>query len=111
MVRMGPRRGTTIQFDAWSLLILVGTLLFTFALIPQLIRTLQLRRAEHISASFLVLVLVASACNLVYFTFREEYIAASGFVANLIVWGIVLYYRIWPGDPRTDHPTEFLQAK
>lgn len=97
-----------VTSDPWQILIVAGTLLFTVSLLPQLVRTLQLRRAEHISAGFLVMVLGASACNLVYFTHLGEYIAASGFIANLAVWSVVLFFRLKPGEPRTERPTTFL---
>ncbi len=85
-----------MAFDAWSLLILTGTLLFSASLVPQLVRTVRLGRAEDISATFVSLVIVASTCNLVYFLHITEWIAASGFVANIIVWSIVLKYRLRP---------------
>ncbi len=82
--------------DPWQWLILIGTLLFTVSLVPQLARTLKRRRADDLSALFIVTVLIASVCNMIYFGHIGEAIAASGFVANIVVWGVVLRYRLWP---------------
>lgn len=92
-----------MAFDAWSYVILAGTILFTVALVPQLVRTIQLGRAEDVSILFILTVIAASACNMTYFLHLGEWIAAAGFVANLTVWPIVLWYRLNP-RPRQAPP-------
>lgn len=87
-----------MAFDPWVLAVLAGTILFNVSLIPQLVRTLQLKRADHISALFTVLILVASLCMMAYMFHIREWVAASGYVGNLIVWSIVLHYRLNPSD-------------
>ena len=86
---------------AWDWLIWTGTGAFTVALIPQLVRTVQRGSANDLSIAFVALILFASACTLAYWLQHAEYVAAGGFVANLIVWSVVLRYRLWP---RRDTP-------
>lgn len=80
--------------DAFQFL---GSLGFTLALVPQFIRTLRRKRAEDVDVSFLVLVLLASLFSLVFTVPTRLYYFSASFVANLIVWGTVLYYRLRPG--------------
>jgi uncharacterized protein with PQ loop repeat len=82
--------------DAWELLNWGASLGFTLALVPQLQRTLKLRRADDISRRFLLLVLVAATLMLVYSVRVGNYVFAAAQVANIAVWGIVLYYRVNP---------------
>jgi len=82
--------------DPWQGVILAGTILFTLALVPQLVRTVQLGRADDVSAWLVIFVILASVCNLTYFIHRTEWIAAAGFVVNLSVWPVVLWYRFRP---------------
>lgn len=86
--------------EPWNFVILAGTSMFTLALVPQLTRTIKLGRADDISIPFCLLVIIASICNLTYFfVHKHDYIAGSGFIANIAVWGIVLWYRIHPRQP------------
>lgn len=75
----------------------LGSLAFTLALVPQFVRTLRRKRAEDVDVSFLVLVLLASVFSLVYTVPTRLYFFSGSFVANLIAWGTVLYYRLRPG--------------
>lgn len=78
-------------------LIFTGSLLFTLALLPQAMRTVQLGRAEDMSIPFILMVIVASAITLTYWLIRgESWAVYYGFIANLAVWGLVLYYRLFP---------------
>ena len=83
--------------EPWNFVILAGTTLFTLALVPQLLRTIRLGRADDISIPFVFMVVVASICNLTYFFVHVgDFIAGSGFIANIFVWSIVLWYRLFP---------------
>lgn len=93
-----------MAFDSWQVFIITGTVLFNIALLPQLVRTLQLRRADDISVAFTLLILVASVSNMTYFLHLREWIAAFGFVGNLIVWSIVLYFRLHPSPEKARPP-------
>ncbi|MGB1697957.1 MAG: PQ-loop repeat-containing protein [Thermoplasmatota archaeon] len=89
-----------MAWDPWNYLILAGTTMFTVALIPQLVRTIRLGRAEDISIPFILLVVLASFANLTYFFVHVgDYIAGAGFIANIVVWSLVLWYRIYPRQP------------
>ena len=78
-------------------LIALGSLGFTLALVPQAVRTLQRGRAEDVSLAFILLVLGASAATLAYWLIRgEPWYVYGGFVANLVVWTLVLWYRLRP---------------
>lgn len=79
--------------------IFIGSLLFTVALVPQAVRTVRLGRAEDLSIPFILLVLGASVITLGYWLGQGAHWAVYyGFIANIIVWGLVLYYRMWPRD-------------
>lgn len=73
-----------------------GSLGLTVALVPQFFRTLRLGRAQDVDVYFLLLVWVASAILLVYSVMTDQVWFAASFVANLVVWGTVLYYRLRP---------------
>ena len=76
---------------------LLGAIGFTVSLVPQLVRTWRRKRAEDIDVTFLVILLVSSLI-LVVFAVREGlWFFVGSYVANLVVWGIVLYYRLRPG--------------
>ena len=77
----------------------VGSAGFILCLMPQLYRTLQRRSAEDLSLPFLVLVLVSSGCTLPYMLHRRNYVFASAQMVNLLVWGTVLYFRLFPARP------------
>lgn len=89
---------------ATDILIWTGTTLFTVALLPQLVRTLKLGRADDFSLPFIAMVVVASGATLAYWLIHgESFKVWAGFVANLIVWGIVLWYRIFPRPGALGH--------
>lgn len=86
-------------------LIFIGSLAFSLALIPQAIRTIQLGRAEDLSIPFILLVLGASVITLAYWLIRAEHWAVYyGFVANILVWGLVLWYRLFPRPGAVERP-------
>jgi hypothetical protein len=85
--------------DPWELFNWAASLGFSLALVPQLRRTLLLRRADDISRRFLVLVLASSAFMLTYMAHAGNWVFAVAQVMNLSVWSIVLYFRIRPGAP------------
>jgi uncharacterized protein with PQ loop repeat len=85
------------DLGAGEAFIWVGTSLFTLALLPQLWRTVKLGRADDFSLPFIAMVVLASASTLIYWLIHEApFRIWGGFVANLMVWGLVLYYRIFP---------------
>lgn len=86
--------------DVWDLLIWAGSIGFIVCLMPQLWRTIHLRRADDLSLGFLLLVLVSSGCTLPYMLHQGEYVFAVAQAVNLAVWGTVLYFRLRPGTPR-----------
>ncbi|MGB1585652.1 MAG: PQ-loop domain-containing transporter [Thermoplasmatota archaeon] len=79
-------------------LIFTGSLLFTVALLPQAVRTVRLGRADDFSIPFVLMVIAASAITLTYWllTRATDWEVYYGFIANLLVWGLVFYYRLWP---------------
>lgn len=80
-------------------LIFLGSLSFTLALVPQAARTIRRGRAEDLSIPFILLVLAASIMTLVYWLIRQEpWQVYFGFIANLMVWGVVLWYRLFPRE-------------
>ena len=86
-------------------LVTLGTAGFTVALVPQLIRTLRLGRADDLSIPFILLVIAASVMTFIYWVIRgEAWYVTSGFAANAIVWGIVLWYRLCPRPGAVDAP-------
>lgn len=80
----------------WDGLIWIGTGAFTVALVPQLVRTIRRGRADDLSVFFVSLIIFASAVTLSYWIAKKEWVAASGFVANILVWSVVLWYRLFP---------------
>ena len=86
--------------NVWDWLNLVGSIGFVACLTPQLIRTLKLRRADDLSLAFLVLVLFSSACVLAYSLGQGNLNFAAAQVANLLVWGTVLYFKVQPSDAK-----------
>ena len=85
--------------DPWELFNWAASIGFSLALVPQLRRTLALRRADDISRRFLVLVLASSAFMLVYMAHAGNWVFAGAQVMNLAVWSIVLFFRMRPGAP------------
>jgi uncharacterized protein with PQ loop repeat len=86
--------------DGWEVLNWAATAGFILCLAPQLVRTLRTRRADDISRKFLVLVLAASTCMLVYMVHQGNYVFAVAQAANLAVWGTVLVVRLGALRPR-----------
>jgi uncharacterized protein with PQ loop repeat len=86
--------------NVWDWLNLLGSAGFVACLTPQLIRTVRLRRADDLSLAFLVLVLFSSVCVLLYSMQRENYVFAAAQLANLVVWGTVLYFKLRPAGTR-----------
>lgn len=85
-------------------LIFTGSTAFTLALVPQAIRTMRLGRADDLSIPFILLVLTASILTLVYWLIRgEPWLVYYGFIANIIVWGLVLWYRLFPRPGAAGH--------
>jgi uncharacterized protein with PQ loop repeat len=87
--------------NVWDWLNLLGSAGFVACLTPQLVRTLKLRRADDLSLAFLVLVLLSSLCILAYSLGRRNYIFAAAQVANLLVWGTVLAFKLRPAGTTT----------
>lgn len=82
---------------AWEPLIIFGTVGFTLALLPQVVRTLRLGRADDMSIGFVLLVILASGATLIYWLQRDEPPwVYGGFIANILVWTVVLWYRLFP---------------
>lgn len=79
-----------------------GSVLFAIALIPQLVRTLQRKRANDVDLTFLLIVLGASGILLAYSALTRQYWYVGSYTANLVVWSIVLYYRLRPAKPYID---------
>ena len=82
--------------DVWGLLITLGSAGFILCLMPQLYRTVVRRSAEDLSLSFLVLVLASSGMTLPYMLHKREFVFAAAQAVNLLVWGTVLYFRVFP---------------
>lgn len=89
----------------WELLNWAASLGFTLALVPQLVRTVRLRRADDISRRFLVLILLSSSMMLIYMARAGNWVFATAQVANILVWGVVLYFRFRPGGLPLHAPT------
>jgi len=85
--------------ETWEWLNVLASVGFAVSLYPQLVRTMRLRRADDLSVPFLVLVNVASALMLVYMAHAGNWVFATAQVVNLVVWGTVLRFRLWPGVP------------
>lgn len=88
-----------MHIDEWEVLNWVASAGFSAALMPQLVRTVRRRSADDISRIFVALILVSSACMLVYMAHLGNWVFATAQAANIVVWGIVLYYRVRPGRP------------
>ncbi len=85
-------------------LIWAGTILFSVALLPQLVRTVKLGRADDFSLPFILMVVLASGSTLIYWLLHgAPFKIWGGFVANLIVWGLVMWYRIFPRPGALGH--------
>lgn len=85
-------------------LIWAGSILFTLALLPQGYRTVKLGRADDLSIPFILMVLAASGATLVYWLLHDmPFRVWFGFVANLAVWGLVLWYRLFPRPGAVGH--------
>lgn len=87
------------EFDPWELLNIAASIGFSAALIPQIVRTLQRRRADDISLPFVLVILASSSCMLPYTIHIQNWVFAGAQVVNLLGWGIVGFYRIWPARP------------
>jgi len=85
---------------AWDWVNVAASFGFTLALLPQLARTLRLRRADDISRRFMGLVLVSSSLMLLLKLHEGDWVFAAAQVANILVWSLVLYFRIWPAPRR-----------
>lgn len=82
--------------DVWDWLIWLGSAGFILCLMPQLWRTLHRRRADDLSLAFLLLVLVSSGTTLPYMLHQGEYVFAAAQAVNILVWGTVLYFKLFP---------------
>jgi hypothetical protein len=90
--------------DLWDVLINLGSAGFILCLVPQLYRTLRRRSAEDLSIPFLILVLFSSGVTLPYMLHRREFQFAAAQTFNLLVWGTVLYFRLFPNlRTKVDH--------
>ena len=86
-------------------LIFLGSAAFSLALVPQAFRTVKRGRAEDLSIPFILLVLAASIMTLVYWLIRREaWEVYFGFIANIMVWGLVLWYRLFPRVAPSEEP-------
>lgn len=85
-----------MAFDGWETLNYAASIGFTVALLPQLLRTLKRKRAQDISVPFAALVILSSACLFPYMLHEGNFVFAGAQAVNLIVWAVVLYYRLWP---------------
>lgn len=81
------------------MLVAAGSLGFILCLLPQLAYTLRRRTAEDFAVPYLVLVLAASALTFPYMLHKREFVFAASQAVNLLVWGTVLYFRVFP-SPR-----------
>lgn len=98
-LKPGARGRPPVLPSGLDWLIFLGGLLFTLALLPQALRTVKLGRAEDLSIPFILMVLGGSALTLMYWLIREEpWVVYYGFIANIAVWGLVLYYRLFPRE-------------
>lgn len=88
------------EWDPWEILNIAASIGFSVALIPQIARTLQRRRADDISIPFVLVILFSSSCMLPYMVYKQNWVFAGAQVMNLVGWGIVAFFRFWPGAPR-----------
>ncbi len=102
---MGRQGGSAVaHLGGGEWLIWLGTTLFTLALVPQAVRTLKTGRADDFSIPFVLLVMIASGATLIYWLMHGEHVKIwGGFVGNLGVWGIVLWYRLFPRPGSLGH--------
>lgn len=94
-----------MDVDGWEALNWAATVGFILCLLPQLLRTLRTRRADDISRKFLLLVLAASSCMLLYMVHQGNYVFAVAQAANIVVWGTVLAVRLGAMKPKPVHRT------
>ena len=87
--------------NVYDWLNILGSAGFVACLTPQLARTIRRRRADDLSLAFLILVLASSVCMLVYMLNAGNHIFAIAQGANLVVWGVVLYFRLFPRPTMT----------
>lgn len=90
--------------DPWELLNWAASIGFSLALLPQLRRTVMLRRADDISRRFLVLVLASSAFMMTYMLHERNWVFSAAQGMNLLVWSIVLFFRLRPGPAPSQAP-------
>jgi len=88
--------------DGWDVVITAGSIGFILCLVPQLVRTVQRRRADDVSIQFLVLVLASSALVLPYMMHKGEPVFALAQAVNLVVWSVVLWFRLRPARAAAD---------
>lgn len=84
--------------DVWDWLVSAGSALFILCLLPQVRKTMGTKRADDFSWGYLVLVNLASALALPYAVHAREWLLAASWACNLVVWGLVLYYK-WRPSP------------
>ena len=68
---------------------------------PQLYHTLRRRTADDFSLPYLILVLAASMMTLPYMLHKREFVFAASQAVNLLVWGTVLYFRLFPAKAKS----------
>ncbi len=83
--------------DVWDWLVSAGSVGFIACLVPQLIKTVKSKRADDLSWGFLVLVIISSALALPYAIHDKQWLLSASWTVNLLVWGLVLYYKWHPG--------------
>jgi uncharacterized protein with PQ loop repeat len=82
--------------DIWDLLVSAGSVGFILCLVPQLVKTLRTKRADDLSLGFLVLVIASSALALPYAVHERQWLLTASWATNLVVWGLVIYYKVRP---------------
>jgi uncharacterized protein with PQ loop repeat len=92
-----------VSFE-WEYLNYAASIGFTVALMPQLVRTLKRKRAQDISIPFASLVIASSGCMVPYTLHQGNWAFAVAQAVNLVVWGIVLYYRLYPAPGTVPAP-------
>lgn len=78
---------------------------FTVALAPQLWRTIHLGRADDLSIPFIGIVVIASILAMTYFMLLDitGWFVYFGYAANILVWSIVMWYRLFPRPGSMGH--------
>ncbi len=86
-------------------IIFVSGLAFSIALLPQLARTLKLGRADDFSLPFILIVIGASIMAMLYFVLTNPtgWFVYYGYIANIIVWFVVAWYRVFPRPGSMGH--------